>query len=66
MNYPMLALGVLLMLAGGLLIAVEETAAGPSLTLTVGGLALAAYTVYAHGPGQKMADEGRRIKDNWV
>ena len=66
MNYPMLGLGVFLMVVGGLLIGADETAAGPSLLLTVGGLALAAYTVFAHGTGQKMAGEGRRIKDNWV
>ncbi|HET6575143.1 MAG TPA: hypothetical protein VFG68_16165 [Fimbriiglobus sp.] len=65
MNYHVLGLGVLLMLAGGLLIGVEGSAAGPALLLTVGGLALTAYTAFS-GSTQRMSGEGRRIKDNWV
>lgn len=65
MNYPMLGLGVFLMMTAGLLVGLEEAPPGSPLVLAVVGLALAVYTVFFHGSGQKMTG-GRRIKDNWV
>jgi hypothetical protein len=65
MNYPVLGLGVFLMLMGGLLVGIEEVPEGSPLVLAVVGLALALYAVFFHGSGQKMTG-GRRIKDNWV
>jgi hypothetical protein len=65
MNYPVLGLGVFLMLLAGLTFGMPEVSQGVQLALAGIGLALALYAVFLHGGGQKLTG-GKRIKDNWV
>lgn len=67
MNYPVLGVGVLLMLLAGVVFGMPNVSGSWSLALAGVGLALAVYAVFFNGSDQKMnAGGGRRIKDNWV
>ncbi len=66
MNYPVLGVGVFLMLLAGTLFGVPDASGKLQLGLAGVGLAMAVYAVFFNGSDQKMAGSGKRIKDNWV
>jgi hypothetical protein len=65
MNYPVLGVGVFLMLLAGVLFGMPGGPPGWQFTLALVGLVLAVYAVFLSGRSQKLTG-GKRIKDNWV
>ena len=65
MNYPVLGVGVFLMILAGLTFGMPGGPPGWQLALALVGLALSIYAVFFSGKSQKLTG-GKRIKDNWV